>query len=204
MSRAQLLVPKANSRPWIAVSVYSLLQLALLVVVAIDPLVRTQVSIPAAVLSLCAGLSLAVISHLEHTKSIRPSFLITSFLLATLLFDVARVRTQWLLQNHVALAATLTASVAVKLTMLVLEAWEKQSVLSSLGYSFSRESTSGLLSRASFWWLNSLLRRGSHTVLEQDQLPCVHERLSSQRVATDIQRTWATGSCSLPSLTACY
>jgi hypothetical protein len=172
--------------------------------VAIDPLVRTKVSIPATVLSLSAGLSLIVTSHLEHTKSIRPSFLITGFLLATLLSDIARVRTQWVLQNHVALAGILTASVAVKLTMLVLEAWEKRSGLARLGYTFSRESTSGLLSRASFWWLNSLLRLGSHIILTQDKLPGVHERLSSQRVATDIQRTWEAGSFSMPSLAACY
>ncbi|KAH6646791.1 ABC transporter type 1, transmembrane domain-containing protein, partial [Truncatella angustata] len=196
LARQPRLLPRnaIHSSKLIAVFLYSLLQLAVLVDVALYPQLQTRVSIPAAVLALAAGLGLLVISHLEHTRSIRPSFLITSFLIVTLLFDIVRARTQWLFHNHVASAGLLTVSVAITATMLVFEAWDKRCNFASLGYSFSREGTSGLLSRASFWWLNPLLRHGSHDVLTQDKLPLVHERLGSERVAADIRRTWDTAN----------
>ncbi|ORY71658.1 multidrug resistance-related protein [Pseudomassariella vexata] len=176
----------------VAIGAYIGLQLAVLVLTA-HSAVQTQVSIASATLSLASGLSLAVLSHLEHAKSIRPSFLINIYLIATVLLDIARVRTQWLLGEDGVVAGVLTASVAVKVGMLLLEAAEKRSLLLGLDRNFSIESTSGVFSRSSFWWLNSLLVSGFKKVLTMDDLPAIHEKLDSDRLAVQLQLAW--GKC---------
>ncbi|KAK8001086.1 multidrug resistance-associated [Apiospora marii] len=174
----------------VAISVYTGVQVALLVLV-IKTSLRTKATLATAVLSLVTGLSLAVLSHLEHAKSIRPSFIINTYLITTVIFDIARVRTQWLSQRSGdALAGVLTVSLAVKFVMSVLESIEKQSLLLESDRQYSPESTSGVVSRSWFWWLNSLLFAGFRKVLSLDDLPSIHEKVNSSRLSHRIQSTW--------------
>lgn len=146
-------------------------------------------------LSVLAAVILAALSHFEHARSVRPSFIINLYLIVTALFDAARVRTHWLMSdgdNHT-LAAVMTASLAVKLVVLLLEAREKRSLLLGLYSRFSVESTSGLISRSSFWWLNSLLLSGHRTVLSVNDLPAIHEKLDSASLGDQLQSAW--GRC---------
>ncbi|KAI1862215.1 uncharacterized protein JN550_010371 [Neoarthrinium moseri] len=172
-----------------AIGAYIGLQLALLVL-STNPRVRTHISIASAALTFLSGLSLALLSHLEHSKSIRPSFLINFYLLLTVIFDATRVRTQWLAGVNDGVAGALTASLFVKGIVLVLEAGEKRSLLLGLDRHLSRESTSGMISRSSFWWLNSLLLSGFKNVLTMDNLPEIHEKLSSEHLAQQLQKSW--------------
>jgi ATP-binding cassette, subfamily C (CFTR/MRP), member 1 len=133
---------------------------------------------------------IAFLSHLEHNRSIRPSFLASFYILVTLVFDIARARTHWLLRQNDAVAATLTVIVALKLAMLILEATEKRSILLSIYNGFSTESTSGLFSRALFCWLNPLLLKGFRSVLSVDDLFQISEKLSSIEVTEQIQAGW--------------
>jgi ATP-binding cassette subfamily C (CFTR/MRP) protein 1 len=155
-----------------------------------NPRVRTHISVASAALSFASGLSLGLLSHLEHSKSIRPSFLINLFLISTVLLDIARVRTQWLIGADDGVAGALTASLAVKCVLLVLEAAEKRSLLLGLDRTFSRESTSGLISRSAFWWLNSLLLSGFNAVFTLDDLPNITEKLDSETLANQLQSEW--------------
>lgn len=157
---------------------------------------QTRTSIAAAVLLLLTGLALAALSHLEHTKSIRPSYLIEGYLLLTAFFDIARVRTEWLLETNNAVAGIVTGSLVAKCIMLVLEAVEKRSMLP--GQSFSREGSGGLLSRLSFWWLNPFMLTGFRKVLTVDDLPDIHEKLDSERLANIVQSTWQNCGTPLP------
>ena len=154
---------------------------------------NTRFSIPAAVLNLVAALSIAVLAHAEHVKSIRPSFLLTAYLFATLLFDAARLRTEWLMSLNTAYAGVLSASTALKLALLVLETVEKRRILITTDHVPSVESTSGPFSRGFFVWLNPLLLTGWSTALENNQLPPVHERLSSADLATRFAKQWERG-----------
>ncbi|KAK7953218.1 multidrug resistance-associated [Apiospora saccharicola] len=174
----------------VTISVYTGLQVALLVLV-IKTSLRTKATLASAVLSLVTAVSLAVLSHLEHAKSIRPSFIINTYLLTTVIFDIARVRTQWLSQRSGdALAGVSTASLVVKFAMTVLESVEKQSLLLEPDHHYSLESTSGVLSRSCFWWLNSLLFAGFRKVLSLEDLPSIHEKVNSARLSQRIQATW--------------
>lgn len=88
------------------------------------------------------------------------------------------------------LAAVMTASLGVKVVVLLLEAREKRSLLLNLYNRFSVESTSGLISRSSFWWLNSLLLSGHRTVLSMNDLPAIHEKLDSAKLGDQLQSAW--------------
>lgn len=84
----------------------------------------------------------------------------------------------------------MTASLAVKIVILLLEAREKRSLLLGLYSRFSVESTSGPISRSSFWWLNSLLLSGHRTVLSIRDLPAIHEKLDSKSLGDQLQSAW--------------
>ncbi|ROW15668.1 hypothetical protein VPNG_02110 [Cytospora leucostoma] len=173
-----------------SIAVYTGLQVAILVLITRNPVIRTDVSIASTTLSLVSALTLAVLSHFEHVRSVRPSFLINLYLIATVLFDVARVRTRWQIGSEDAIASALTAALAVKCAVLLLEAVEKRSLLLGLDRRFSYESTSGLFSRSSFWWLNSLLLSGFKNVLTLDTLPAIYEKLDSESLTIRLQCTW--------------
>ncbi|KAI0407428.1 P-loop containing nucleoside triphosphate hydrolase protein [Xylaria palmicola] len=173
----------------VTIGAYIGLQLALLVQWA-QPELRSSVSIASTTLSLASGLSLALLSHLEHAKSIRPSFTITFYLVVTALLDIARARTQWLVTHADGVAGTLTASLAVKVTLLILEAIEKRRILLGSGREYAPESTSGPLSRGFFLWLNALLLSGFGKVLLLADLPSISEKLESKVLSKDLSKTW--------------
>ncbi|KAH8664569.1 ABC transporter [Xylariales sp. PMI_506] len=172
----------------VAILAYIGVQIAILVL-STSSRVRTHATVAAATLALVSGLLLAPLSHLEHTKTIRPSFLINFFLLISVLFDIVRIRTQWLLGDNGNIAVALSVSLAVTIVLLILEAIEKRFILFGAEH-ISTESTSGLFSRSSFWWLNSLLLKGSKHVLTSDELPVIHEKLDSEQLGDNLQSVW--------------
>ncbi|ETS81268.1 hypothetical protein PFICI_06270 [Pestalotiopsis fici W106-1] len=174
----------------LATAVYVGLQLTLLVLSS-DSSIRTHATIAAASLTFVSALMLAPLSHLEHGKSSRPSFLISFYLGFTAILDIARVRTQWFLPNNRSVAAVLTVSLIVKCLLLTLEEMGKRSLLpGTRSGNISLESTSGLFNRSTFWWLNSLLLQGSKNILDTDALPPIREKLASNRLGETLQSNW--------------
>ncbi|KAK0619996.1 ABC transporter [Immersiella caudata] len=170
---------------------YAGLQLALLVLWSSpSSTYSTPVVIASSTLGLCVALGLGALSPIEHHKSSRPSFLITAYLLISVLFDAARVRTAWLLGGNDRVAGVLSASLAAKLLMLILEAVDKRRFLIQSYRYLSYETTSGLLSRCVFWWLVPLLSDGWKRILSVGDLFSINERLASGKVAEDLQTVW--------------
>lgn len=174
---------------------YAALEVALLALVASSQRLNSRLAIASATLSFLASCSIVTLAHFEHVKSIRPSFLLTLYLLVSLLFDAARLRTEWLIsaQSNSASAAVLSASVALKLSLLTLETVEKRRILINAGKTPSQESTSGPLSRGFFVWLNPLLITGWANVLTNNDLPNIYERLSSKRLSARFAVKWDKG-----------
>ncbi|KAL6878945.1 P-loop containing nucleoside triphosphate hydrolase protein [Trichoderma novae-zelandiae] len=180
----------AYTHKLIASSAYAGIQVGSLALVASSRRLNTRLSLAAAILTLVAACCIVLLSHIEHVKSIRPSFLLTSYLFTSLLFDAARLRTEWLLSANVAHAAVLSTSTILKLALLVLENVEKRRILLDAGKERSRESTSGPFNRGFFVWLNSLLISGWATVLTLHDLPAIYEKLSSEKLAVIFTRRW--------------
>ncbi|KAL2181081.1 uncharacterized protein P884DRAFT_296788 [Thermothelomyces heterothallicus CBS 202.75] len=151
------------------IGTYTLLQLAVLLYWTLGPLPTLAWQIAAAVLVFVDGLLLLFVSHAEHTRSVKPSTLINVYLLLTLLFDCAIARTAWLVYDADAVAKLYTSSAAIKLLVLAAEAWEKRAILLDRYQHLSPETTSGILARSVFWWINPLMKAGfGHFLTDQD------------------------------------
>jgi ATP-binding cassette, subfamily C (CFTR/MRP), member 1 len=159
---------------------------------------RTRASLPAAVLALAAALSLSFLSYIEHTRSIRPSSIINAYLLLTLPFDAAQLRTKWLRGDDVAASGVASSVLAVKFLVLISEATEKRRILSTLYADPSPEATSGLYSRGLFWWLNSLFRLGFRNIVSEDDLFAVDRDLQSKALGIRFDRHWINRMSSSP------
>ncbi|KAJ5925239.1 hypothetical protein N7454_007878, partial [Penicillium verhagenii] len=191
--------PKVLSSPFRAATLlvsaaFAAIQTALLVLVAKHQFVDGPVSLASASLDLLSALIIAILVDLEHVRSLRPSFLASAYLFITLLLDIARVRTAWLLSDHQAYSACLSASFALKAILLTLNSIEKKKWFLSNEKEHSTESVSGPFSRGLFTWLNGLLWKGHSGLLTGNGLPNVNERILSSEVATRFAKAWMGSS----------
>jgi hypothetical protein len=100
---------------------------------------------------------MCLLSHLEHTKSIRPSALLNFYLFFSVLFDAVQLRTLWEIQGLETVAKVFSLAFIFKVALLVLEATEKGALLNTPYRSSAPEAKSGLYNRSLFWWLNPFL-----------------------------------------------
>ncbi|PKY09063.1 putative ABC transporter [Aspergillus campestris IBT 28561] len=149
-----------------------------------------RILLASAILDLISALVVIVLVDMEHFRSIRPSFLASAYLFVTLLLDLARVRTSWLLAGYQGYPACLSASLAVKLLLLILTNTEKRKWFLHTEKDHSTESVSGPFSRGLFTWLNGLLWKGHSVLLTGDALPTVHRKLLSSELSTRFADSW--------------
>ena len=168
--------------------------MAILIFYALNPSIRTRATIAASSLSLLVALGLCLLSHGEHIRSVTPSAIINVYLLLTLPFDIARARTLWLNTATGTIAAVFTSGLAVKLMIVITEAIEKRSILIDRYRHASQESTSGIYSRSSFWWLNALMSIGHKRILFDKDLYPIDEEMNSKTLHRNAQKTWNTAN----------
>ncbi|KAF9873913.1 ABC transporter [Colletotrichum karsti] len=164
-------------------------QIALLSLWAQAPFAN-GVSIAAATLGVLDALALGVLSHTEHVRSIRPSTILSLYLIFSLAFDAVQCRTLWLLPNLHTLAAVFTGSVAMKLAMFLLEVQGKRKFLIGALRNLSPEATSGIIGRGFFWWLNDLMTRGFKANLSPATLYNIDEGLHSEKLLHRLLLRW--------------
>lgn len=176
--------------------VLATLQLAALILWALPLAARTRVTLVAATLTLVSTLGLCLLSYAEHTRAVKPSSLISTYLLATLLFDITHTRTLWLRAadqvNH-NIAYISTAAVVVKSVILVLEALDKRRSLRPDFQAYPPEATSNIYSRSVFWWLNPLFWQGFSRDLVVDDLFVLDKHLQASYCYTRFQAAWKSG-----------
>ena len=155
----------------------------------------TRISVPAAALSLVAGLALLMLSHFEHMRSHRPSFLIGLYLLINLLLRATMVRTYWHIGGYRSVASATLASILVQLVVLGLESYNKSHLVGEKETSVSAEGSAGFLARSLFIWLNPLFVTGYRRSLTADDLQLIDESLASKNVANGFHRLQSTPTC---------
>ncbi|GAB7351131.1 hypothetical protein MBLNU459_g1589t2 [Dothideomycetes sp. NU459] len=131
-------------------------QIASLVQWSIIPHVRTKASVAAAVLSLVSVLALVTLSYLEHTRSTRPSALITVYLVLSLVLDIPQARTLWIRDISKSFAALFVTGLALKATALFIESLNKRGALKAPYSTYPPEALSSVVNRSFQWWLNPL------------------------------------------------
>lgn len=169
---------------------YSSILLAILVQKSLKVSETSQIAIASAAVGLIAAITLGVLSILEHRNTSRPSFLLSIFLLLSILFDIVRVRTAWLGSEDRALAGTATAAIVLKLAILAVETVSKRSILLEAYSKLSKEATSGFFSRGLFLWLASLLVQGSKKALTLNDLFGIHEKLEPHKLTQALSKQW--------------
>lgn len=158
------------------------LSLAFLIMQSISGGTKTTASIAAAALSLFASLAASGISPYEHMRSTRPSNVLLAYLFFTVLFSAVRARTYWLMPQP-ALAAILTADCAVKTLAFCLEAKNKSHL--SLGSEKpSSEESAGPISKAFFFWLNSLFFIGFKRSFQPADVGPIDKKLYADSLRT--------------------
>ena len=137
---------------------------------------------------------LFVLSCFEHSRSITPSSIIGIYLIVSVPFDAARLRTFYLIGGYAAksIANLLSLSLAIKIGVLLTEAVEKRRILLGQYRDLPPESTSGIYNRTVFWWLNPLLRAGFGKTLKVEDLFNLDETLASANVENRFRRAWAS------------
>ncbi|CAI7567217.1 unnamed protein product [Penicillium crustosum] len=105
---------------------FAAIQVGLLALVAMHHLAGGRILLASAIFDFISALVVIILVDMEYLRSIRPSFLASAYLFVTLLLDLARVRTSWLLPGYQAYSACLSTSLAVKLLLLVFVNTEKR------------------------------------------------------------------------------
>ncbi|KAE9371145.1 putative multidrug resistance-associated protein [Stipitochalara longipes BDJ] len=178
-------------------ALFTALQCALLVIYATNSSIRRPASLAAAVLVLIDGIGLCLLSHFEHVRSIRPSTIINIYLFVTMLFDIAQIRTLWIQDAPKSVASIFTVTVAVKFLVAIMEATEKKKILLARYKDTSPEATSGIYSRAFFWWLQPLMSTGFKRVIREEDLFTIEEDMSSSVLRKRGQKLWSTANKSI-------
>jgi ATP-binding cassette, subfamily C (CFTR/MRP), member 1 len=129
-------------------------------------------------------------------RAVRTSFLLNTYLPITVIFDIARSRSYSLSDGLGAVSAIFGSRVGIKLVLAVLEARSKKHSLLEGVKAGPPEATSGVYSRALFWWQNQLFRKGFNNILTVDDLFQLDKHLQSDYLHHRLQRTWQ--ACMFP------
>ncbi len=151
----------------------------------------TKATIPAAALSFLAALAILLLSRVEHTRSIRPSFIINIYLLTSVAFDAVQARTLFLRHDNSTILGLFMANIAIKLALLVLESINKRRCLRSPYKNYSPEATSGIFSRSFFWWIIPLLATGFRKLITLNDLFITDNALKSEVLFEEMQISWS-------------
>lgn len=150
---------------------------------------------PAVVLSYVASVALIILSHLEHVRSRRPSFVISFYICITLLLRSATARTYWLLDPGGALPSITLAIVSLYLILIVLESLTKKSSLIRKDPEISAEESVGFISRSLFLWLNKLMITGYRRPIASLDLQMIDTSLLSPRVVLQFEHLLDANFC---------
>lgn len=143
----------------------------------------------AAIMAAITPFLLLLLSWSEHFRSTRPSLVLNTYLLLTLFFDAALVRTSWLTFGGRRYTVSLTVKAALKMIMVVLEAVPKRRWRISQSQDTSPEETSGVYSLALMSWLRPLISLGSRQALDLEDLYPLDRRLAAARQLKSFQRS---------------
>ncbi|TQV95962.1 ABC transporter [Cordyceps javanica] len=168
------------------------LELSLVVLWSLDEEFKTPVSIAAATVNVLVALQMIALAWIEDARSVRPSTLLSLYLVITVLLDLPQVRTLWLRGGLDATAGTTTVAVALKTLFLIVENKGKRAHLLSVHRNLPPEATSGIVNRSFLWWINDTFCRGFYKALAVEDLDRLDDALLSDGLNKAVIRAWAS------------
>ncbi|OBT93873.2 hypothetical protein VE01_08497 [Pseudogymnoascus verrucosus] len=153
---------------------------------------QNRVTLAAAILALIDSCVIMPLVYAEHKRSIKPSIVLSVYLALSTLLDLAQGRSLFLQDNigSTALAGLFVATLATKLTLLLLEELSKHTLLIAKLQDSAVESTSGPINRAIFWWINQLFFKGFRTLLGVGDLGSIDKKFSSNLLLSKLCYFW--------------
>ncbi|KGO49054.1 ABC transporter, integral membrane type 1 [Penicillium expansum] len=151
-----------------AITTYVGLELSLLILVATGSFHVTNMFIASSVLNLVSALLMITLSVVDHSRSPKPSALLSSYLFLTLFLDVAQARTLFLSSDdkpELTYSSIFVTAIALKTGILLLEAQQKSRWVGWDEKEHSPEETSGIFSLGVFFWLNKIFLDGYSKIL---------------------------------------
>jgi ATP-binding cassette subfamily C (CFTR/MRP) protein 1 len=155
---------------------------------------RTSATVPALCLGLLVSLAVTGLSARSHVRSVRPSSLLSVYLLFSCLFDAVQVRTLFIGHTSKVIPSLLSVLIALRLVLLTIECRNKRPWLLSKYRNLPPEATAGVVSRSILWWLNPLFLDGMRTLLSQDQLYALDPDLESRKTGQKLETIFAKES----------
>lgn len=134
---------------------------------------------------------MTIVSHLEHSRSPRPSIVLTAYLSLSILLDAAQIRTLWLASasgDEKVFTKLFTTAFSIKLLIALLEAQQKTKWIRWDGKEHSPEETSGLFDLGAFIWLNRLFLTGYKKTLTLDDLFPLDQNVASEPLQAELAR----------------
>jgi ATP-binding cassette, subfamily C (CFTR/MRP), member 1 len=156
-----------------------------------DNIFRTRATVACATVTFAASLGATMLSSLEHSRTYRPSFLLCIYLYLSLLLDLPRLRTLWMLGAKSNMIPVLfTVSFGMRVVLALLESLHKRNLLIPPHNAASHEKTRGPISTASFAWLFPLLFSGYTKVLRHEELYPLDDWLFSRPLHETLLAAW--------------
>lgn len=174
----------------LAISIWVILNWALLGLVPWDPPGLEAVRLASAALSALVSPAMAWLSYLEQTRSRRTSILINSYLIVELVLGIIRCRTILLVSGLQPYAILFIVATAMTATIAILETTPKGYCQKTRLEKSPPEVTSGLYSLLFMSWLSPLILLGNSKILDTEDLYLLDSDLSADTQSRNFQMTW--------------
>lgn len=180
---------------WIALAkliahmLHALFQIILVASWALPTIPKTHASLAAASLAAIVAIGLAFQSQREHFQSVRPSKAICLYFFFSLLLDIPRSRSLFLIHELQDIPIVFIICMGSRILVLALEVVEKRPWVLTQFLEMSPETTAGPFSRALLTWLNSLLLLGARKPLMMSDLFAVERLMAPDRAPRQFSST---------------
>ncbi|KAF2673292.1 ABC transporter [Microthyrium microscopicum] len=172
------------------ISIYTAIQLALLILTSQAPIFAHNSAVVSAAFAFVSGFFIAILSYFEHSKSLRTSLLLSSYLLLTILFEAAQSRTLLIISTSWPIGRLYAAAVGVKVSILLLECRSKLRWEISPPKERSLETSMNLFSLLSYAWLKRLFVLGNRKLLDVDDLLLLDDTMTPDKLDFEFWDEW--------------
>lgn len=174
--------------------------LALWATTSSNDITHTPATLPAAVLTFVASFGLSLLSWIEHRRAFKPSAIVVLYLILALVLELPRARTLWLMGSYRRIPGIFLASIVVRAVLLILESFEKRSLLLAIYKDCSHEMTRSLLNEITFAWLGPLFRTGYKRILFLEDVDNFEETMQTKTLHRALALAWEQGKISAAPL----
>lgn len=133
---------------------------------------------------------MGLLSFFEHGRSVRPSTILTLYLLAAVLCDGINLSTLYQNHGYSPLIGLLAAVVGLKFLLLVVETQSKQAYLREPYKAMPVEQLVSTLSGVFLFWINGEILKGYSKLLSVSDLPALDDGLRSRHLRERMVAAW--------------